>query len=454
MTRTLWGGTGSLDGTLAAYTAGDDRTWDRRLLRWDVLATLAHADGLAAAHLLTREDHRRVRRALVRALADVESGRLTVTDEDEDVHTALEGYLVKLAGRAGERVHTGRSRNDQVLADLRLYTKDALFQVERSALDAAAALEAFARRHRRVLWPGYTHQRRAMPSSVGLWAAAHAEAILDDLHLAGAALALVDRSPLGSAAGFGVPVRLPRRRVARSLGFGSVQWNVAAVQPSRGKTDVAVIAALWTLAHDLGTLAWDVILLSSEEYGLLSLPAALATGSSIMPHKRNPDLFELTRAREGMVAGWLAQAIAVAGKLPSGYHRDAQMLKPPLMQSLDAVRDMASAVASAVPSLRVDHARCAAAVGGDLLATDEVYRRVRDGVPFRSAYRAVAAGVRGGAAAPPLTDAQILGARKDRGGAGDPGLDDLRGRIRAGRRGLARRTEAFRRALDRLVAGA
>ena len=449
MSETLWGG--KLAGEVSAYTAGDDRVWDRRLVEWDIIGTLGHALGLAAAGILTAEEHERLRAALRRALADARSGALTVTAADEDVHTALERRLVRELGELGEKVHTGRSRNDQVLVDLRLYVKDRLLAVTGRLLDASQALVDLARRHRRVVWPGYTHQRRAMPSSVGLWAAGFAEALLDDLEPLEAALRLVDRSPLGSAAGFGVPLPLDRALVARRLGFASAQHNVTAVQPSRGKLDVAVLAALWQVGHDLGKLAFDVILFSSEEFGFLELPAELATGSSIMPQKRNPDVFELTRARAGVIEGCLHEAMAVAGKLPSGYHRDLQMLKGPLMRGLNTAEAMLTMIAFAVPKLGVNREVCAAAVGGDILATDEVLRRVRGGEPFRAAYRAVAAEVRDGVHPPPLGADEILAARSHAGGAGNLGLGELGTAIRTRRRGLERRRAAFSAALAALT---
>src|SRR5215210_4612247 len=200
-----------------AYTAGDDRPWDARLLRWDVLGSLGHIEGLRAARLLSAPDYTRLRRGLRQALAAVDSGRLTVAPHHEDIHTAVEEWLTSRLPGIGERLHTGRSRNDQVACDLRLFLKDYLWSLQGGALDLADALLAFAARHRRVLWPGYTHQRRAMPSSVGLWAGAYAEGVLDTVETLGALWAQVDRSPLGSAAGYGVPLPLDRALVARAL---------------------------------------------------------------------------------------------------------------------------------------------------------------------------------------------------------------------------------------------
>ncbi|HSL17313.1 MAG TPA: lyase family protein [Methylomirabilota bacterium] len=451
MSRTLWGDGSGSDDRVAAYTAGDDRRWDRRLLRWDVLGTMGHVVGLTGAGLLTADEGEALTAELRRTLVATDSGVLTVTNSDEDAHSALEAHLVERLGELGEKVHTGRSRNDQVAAALRLYLKDALLGVEAATIEAAEALLAFGRRHRRLAMPGFTHLRRAMPSSVGLWAAGYAEALLDDLGPLDAAFELADRGPLGSAAGYGVPLPLDRAAVSEALGFARPQLAVTAVQLARGKLEAAVLAALWTVARDLAALSWDVILFSAEEHGYLVLPPELATGSSIMPHKRNPDVFELTRGRAGIVAGLAAQAMAVAGSLPGGYHRDMQLTKGPVMEGLDTVGAMLAMVAGAVPRLGVDAGRCEAAIGGDLLATDEVCRRVRAGAPFRSAFRELAAELAGGAEVPALSPDEVLDARTHLGGAGAPPLDELAVAAAGARAGIDERRRRFTDALAALV---
>jgi argininosuccinate lyase len=451
MSGTLWGEPGALSGQLDAYTASDDRAWDRRLLRWDIVGTAAHVLGLERIGLLETAEASRLRRTLAAALAEEAVGRLAVTDADEDVHTALERYLVERLGELGEKVHAGRSRNDQVLTDLRLYLKDRLLLVVEETCGVAAELLRLGRRHRRVLMPGYTHMRRAMPSTVGLWAAGHAASLLESLTLVWTALELVDRSPLGSAAGYGVPLSLDRAFVARALGFTAVQEVVTSVQASRGKEAAAVLTALWAIGNDLARLSWDVILFAAEEYGFLTLPAELATGSSIMPQKRNPDVFELTRGRAGLLEGYVTQAMAVAGRLPSGYHRDLQLLKEPLMRGVETAMGMLAMMRTAVPSLGVDRRACARAVREDLLATDEVFRRVHGGTPFRKAYREVAALVKRGEKLPAVPLGEVLAPRSSPGGAGDPGLARLAREIRRRREAAARRRRGFEKALACLM---
>ena len=447
---TLWSGAPP-DAEMFAYTAGDDRPWDARLLRWDVLGSLGHIEGLRASRLLGATDYLRLRRGLRAALAEIDSGRLAVAPRQEDVHTAVEDWLTRRLPGIGERLHTGRSRNDQVACDLRLYLKDRLLDLHAGALDLATALLEFAVRHRAVLWPGYTHQRRAMPSSIGLWAGAYAEGVLDTAESLAAVWAQVDRSPLGSAAGYGVPLPLRREVAARALGFGGLDHNVAAVQAGRGKLEAAVLFWCTQLGHELGRLSQDVILFSAEEFGYLRLPAELATGSSIMPHKRNPALFELTRGRAAALEGDLVAVLQIKGKLAGGYQRDFQLLKEPLMRGLERTGAMLAVVARAIPRLEVDRERCRAALEGGALATDEVMRRVEAGRPFRSAYREVAAELAQGKRFTAPSAAKIVARRSSTGGLGNLGLQAARMRLRRAAAWEARERRRFAGALRKLA---
>jgi argininosuccinate lyase len=381
----------------------------------------------------------------------VDAGRLRVSPRQEDVHTAVEEWLTRRLPGVGERLHTGRSRNDQVATDLRLFLKDRLLALHAGALDLAAALLAFAERHRTVLWPGYTHQRRAMPSSVGLWAGAYAEGVLDTAEALAGLWPVVDRSPLGSAAGYGVPLPLKREVAARALGFAGLDRNVATVQGGRGKLEAAALFWCTQLGHELARLSQDVILFSAEEYGYLVLPADLATGSSIMPHKRNPDLFELTRARAAALEGDLVSLLQIKGKLAGGYQRDFQLLKEPLMRGLDRTGAMLAIVAHAVPRLAVDRGRAAAALEGGALATDEVMRRVETGRPFRMAYREVAAALAAGERFEAPTAAKIVARRSSTGGVGNLGLELVRGRLRRGRAWQTSERRRFGQAMAKLA---
>jgi argininosuccinate lyase len=448
---TLWSPAAVPDAAMLDSTAGDDRAWDARLLRWDVLGSLGHVEGLRAAGLLSEADRRRLRAGLRAALAAVDAGRFRVAPRHEDIHTAVEEWLTRRLPGLGERLHTGRSRNDQVACDLRLYLKHELLGLHAAALGLVDALVGFAARHRGVLWPGYTHQRRAMPSSIGLWAGGFAEGVLDTAESLDALWRSVDRSPLGSAAGYGVPLPLAREAAARALGFAGLDRNVATVQGGRGKLEAAALFWCSQLGHELARLAQDVILFSAEEYGYLVLPAELATGSSIMPHKRNPDLFELTRARAAALEGDLVAVLQIKGKLAGGYHRDFQLLKEPLMRGLERTGAMLAIMALAVPRLGVDRRRCAAALEGGALATDEVMRRVEQGRPFRTAYREVAAALGAGERFKAPTQEQLLGRRSSTGGLGNLGLDQARSRVRRARAWHSRERRRFDRALGKLA---
>jgi argininosuccinate lyase len=291
-----------------------------------------------------------------------------------------------------------------------------------------------------------------MPSSAGLWAAAFAEGILDTLESLPALWARADRCPLGSAAGYGVPLPLDREAAARALGFAAPEHNVAAVQNGRGKLEAVVLSWCSELGHELAKLAADVVLYGGEEYGYLVLPPDLATGSSIMPHKRNPDLFELTRARAAALDADLVTVLQLKSKLGSGYHRDFQLLKEPLFRGLDRAREMLAMVAAALPRLVVDRARAAAALaGGGAFATDEVMRRVEAGEPFRSAYRAVAAELARGERFPAPARAALMARRRSTGNLGNLGLPLVSARLRARRTWAAQARRRFETALSRLA---
>jgi argininosuccinate lyase len=447
---TLWS-SGTPDERVFQYTTGDDRSWDARLLPWDVLGSLGHIEGLRAARLINGAEYTELRRGLREIFSATSRGRLQLDHRHEDVHTAVEYWLTNRAPGTGERLHTGRSRNDQVACDIRLYLKNELLTVHRAALALADALVKFAQRYSRVLWPGYTHGRRAMPSSVGLWAGALAEGILNTVESMPALWTQVDRSPLGSAAGYGVPLPLQRQLVARSLGFAGLDLNVAAVQGGRGKLEAAVLFWCTQLGHDVARLSQDVIVFSGEEFGYVTLPSDLATGSSIMPHKRNPDLFELTRGRASAVEGDLLSVLQIKAKLSGGYHRDFQLLKEPLMRGLDRTGAMLEAVTHALPKLGVDRKRCEEALTGGALATDEVMRRVEEGRPFRTAYREVSAELKDGESFEPPPGKRIISRRGSTGGLGNLGLPALRARIRKSFSWNTRERRRFDRALSKLA---
>ncbi|MBK9550365.1 MAG: argininosuccinate lyase [Gemmatimonadetes bacterium] len=450
--ETLWSPGAAPDAQMLAYTVADDRTVDDRLLRWDVLGSLGHAASLKAGKVISPREYATMRRALLAALRAIDAGELQIGPEHEDGHSAVELWLTKRFGDIGERLHTGRSRNDQVATDLRLFLKDEVLALHGQMTDLAESLLAFATTHRRVLWPGYTHQRIAMPSSAGLWAAAYAEGLLDAADAVHGFWQRLDRSPLGSAAGYGVPLPLVREASAKALGFGGIDQVVTSVQGSRGMLEAAALFWCGEAAHHLAKLSADVILFSADEFGWLTLPTELSTGSSIMPQKRNPDLFELTRARAASLEGDLATVLALKGRLAGGYHRDFQFLKAPLFRGLDRMREMLAMLTTAIPRLGVNADRGRAALSGEVLATDEVMRRVREGQTFRKAYREVAAEVKRGIAMPAISSASLIAARQSTGGIGNLPIAALRKRLRTSRRWQVAERRRFARALAALTA--
>ncbi len=393
--KKLWETGNGLDLGVEAYTTGEDPRIDGRLLRYEIYGSLAHANGLKKIKIISGKEYKKISRFLAGLH---KKNAIKITPGQEDIHTALEQELTLALGRLGAKIHLGRSRNDQVQVDLRLYLKDTLLELCERTCRAARAWEAFGASRSELAMPGYTHLQRAMPSTVGHWAASHAEALLENIPSLRAAFEAADACPLGSAAGFGVPLPLDRNLVARLLGFSKVQRNTLRVQSSRPRIEAAAVQAAALLARDLGTLAWDLSLYTTAEFGFLSLDASFSTGSSLMPQKKNPDVIELTRARAALFPGWTAQILSL-GQLPSGYHRDYQLTKGVLFRALDAALEM-TAMAERLPSaMRVDADRCRTSVTPEMLATQEAVALAAQGVPFREAYRRIAEKARNGGAA-------------------------------------------------------
>jgi argininosuccinate lyase len=390
MTR-LWDKGGKLDARVLQYTAGEDYALDERLVPYDVRASIAHGEMLHAQKLLSADDLTRIREALTALAAEHAQGAWHIELADEDVHTALERRMTARIGDAGARIHLGRSRNDQVLTALRLYLRDVIDELSAGARGVVAALTRLAERDGGIALPGYTHMQQAMPSSVGWWAQAYAAELTDDAHGIGSVRARIDKSPLGSGAGFGTPgLPIDREATARALGFQSVQQPVTSVQLSRGKAEAQLLFEIALLMQDLGRLASDLLLFYTQEFSYVDLPDAFTTGSSIMPQKRNPDVFELIRGRTATALACLQEALGICAKLPSGYQRDLQLLKFPLFRGIDLATQTLQIVPAAIDSLRFrpDRIRLDPAVH----AAEEAYAIVvREGIPFREAYRRVAA---------------------------------------------------------------
>ena len=386
----LWDKGSKLDERVLRYTAGEDHALDNRLVAYDVRASIAHAEMLHLQGLISAEDFAAIAGGLSeigRAHAD---GKWSVQLEHEDGQTALENLLVERIGEAGKRVHLGRSRNDQVLTALRLYLKDAVIELEKAATAVAAALDELITRQGSITLPGYTHMQQAMPSSVALWAGGFAAELRDDAEGLRQCQRRLDKSPLGSAAGYGVSkVPVDRERTRNALGFGSVQEPVTAVQLSRGKAEAQVAFEIALVMQDAGRLAADLLLFYTQEFSFVELPEAFTTGSSIMPQKRNPDVFELIRGRTATASAALSEVLAIVAKLPSGYQRDLQLIKAPLFRAIDVCFDTLAILAAALPGVKFRPENIALDAGVHAAeAANELV--VKEGISFRDAYRRIA----------------------------------------------------------------
>ena len=390
----LWDKGTPLDDQVLRYTAGEDHQLDARLVNYDVAGSKAHAAMLAAKGLISGDDAEAIQQGLDQLADSFAAGEWAISLEDEDVHTALETRLTAAIGEAGARLHLGRSRNDQVLTALRLYLKDACTELSAAANAVAQTLRNLAARQGKVALPGYTHLQQAMPSSVGLWAEGYAAEIVDDAIAIDGVLRRLDKNPLGSAAGYGVPgIGLDRTHTQKTLGFSEIHEPVTAVQLSRGKAEAELTLQMVLLLNDLGRLASDLLLFYTREFSYVRLPESMTTGSSIMPQKRNPDVLELVRGAGAVAQGALNEIIATTAKLTSGYHRDLQRLKAPLFRSIDLTLASSAIVARTLDGVEF--------IADNIVLDDGLYAAqranemvVKEGIPFREAYRRVAAALK------------------------------------------------------------
>ncbi len=384
---TLWQKEYTVDALIHAYTVGRDFELDLDLVRPDCAASIAHVRMLKQIGILDDREAADLEETLMKALVMSEEGSFTITREDEDCHTALEGFLVSQLGDTGKKVHTGRSRNDQVQTALRLWMRDMLHQTIEAGWSLVERIHLFSHRHMRTPMPGRTHMQIAMPSSVGLWAGAYGEELLDEIAHLFAVLEIIDQCPLGSAASYGVPLPLDREMTSRLLGFSRVQNNVLYANNCRGKFEAVTVDALEYIALTLSKIAQDLMLFSLPEFGYFSLPDELCTGSSIMPQKKNPDGLELTRSKAALVAGYAASIKNVIRSLPSGYNRDFQDTKEPFMQASRTVFLMIKVMDLTFSKLQVHEDALEKAFTPEIYATDAAISMARSGMSFRDAYR-------------------------------------------------------------------
>ena len=383
----------AVDPDILAYTVGDDPVLDRELTTWDCMGTAAHVTMLSEMPVeppvVTKDEAARVREELAKVVAAAKAGDFTIEESDQDVHMAVERRLTETLGDLGKKIHTGRSRNDQVAVDVRLHVKDQLLGLEDELAALAKALVDFGKAHDRVPLVGRTHLQPAMPSSVGVWATGHAEMLLDQTENLEAAYRLNDLCPLGSAAGYGVPLPLDRKRTSDLLGFARPLHNVFGASMARGEDEAALLSALAQLMSVLSRLAEDMILFSMPEFGYFRLPRAYCTGSSIMPQKYNPDVLELVRSKTAQVLGLATASLSLLHAMPGGYNRDLQDCKGLYMKGLSIARTTLRILTKVVAGMSIDEDALRRGFISGVFATDVALRKVAAGTPWREAYHQV-----------------------------------------------------------------
>ena len=384
----------TIDADILAYTVGEDPVLDLSLAKWDCMGTAAHVTMLSEMKglkrpIVTKSEAAKVRKELGRIVRLAAAGKFAIRVDDQDVHMAVERMLTEKLGDLGKKIHTGRSRNDQVAVDVRLHMKDAILATERELLELASELCSFGHDVGPVPMVGRTHLQPAMPSTVEMWATGHAEMILDQLENFRAAYAIADLNPLGSAAGYGVPLPLDRRRTAELLGFSRTLHNCFGASMARGECEAALLSALAQLMAVLSRLAEDMILFSMPEFAYFKLPREYCTGSSIMPQKFNPDVLELVRGKTAQVIGWQTAALTLLHAMPGGYNRDLQDAKLLYMKGLETTRTTLRILAKVAKGLKVNPDVCRAAFTPGVFATDVALKKVAEGMPWRDAYHEV-----------------------------------------------------------------
>ena len=389
----LWQKKYELNKTIEQYTVGKDYLWDVFLAPFDCKASKVHATMLGRIGILSKEEVEKLNIELDKILKTIDAGKFTILPEQEDCHTAIEAILTDRLGDLGKKIHTGRSRNDQVLTAMRLYVKEEMGICKRLCDEVIVSVGKFSKKYGAIVYPGYTHMRKAMPSTFLLWSSSFADSMRDNQILFEAVWKIVDQSPLGTAAGYGVPLELDREFTAKEMGFARVQENAVYAQHSRGKFEGALLHYLSQVMWDLNRLASDLILYSMPEFGYIELPDNFCTGSSIMPQKKNPDVLELMRAKFHVVYSYEQQVFQLASDLMSGYNRDVQLTKGPVIKAFEEVKSSLEIAVLLFREMKVNKNHCEQAMSDELFATERVYDLVKKGVPFREAYQQVSSSI-------------------------------------------------------------
>jgi len=369
------------------FTVGSDREYDLLLAAYDCEASSAHAQMLAKIGLLTKKEADLVTLALNNLKTKAQEGSFTIEDEFEDMHSKIEHVLIDQLGDLGKKIHTARSRNDQVLVAMHLYLKDEITGIKKTVIELFDLLMSLAEQHKNELIPGYTHLQVAMPSSFGMWFSAYAESLIDDVQFLNTAFSLADQNPLGSAAGYGSSFPIDREYTTEVLNFGTLKYNSVAAQMSRGKVEKTTAVALSMVGSTLSKFAMDVCLYMGQDFNFVSFPDDLTTGSSIMPHKKNPDIFELIRGKCKALQALPTQLILLTTNLPSGYHRELQLAKGPIIDGIQELKACLDMLLFSLPKIEVSKNITDQSKYDYLFSVDTLNAKVQDGMPFRDAYR-------------------------------------------------------------------
>lgn len=383
----LWNSGTAVPQQIDSFTVGNDREIDMHLAVYDCQASAAHAKMLAHVGLLAQDEADQLVKALQKIEAQATAGELSIEEAFEDIHSKIEYELIQALGPLGKKIHMGRSRNDQVLTALQLYIKAELNAITSLTEELFNALLELAETHQKDLMPGYTHMQVAMPSSFGLWFSAYAEALIDDIYLLQTAHKLADQNPLGSAAGFGSSFAIDREMTTKTLGFGDLSYNVIKAQMGRGKVEKATATGISYLAATLSKFAMDICLYMGQDYGFIRFPDALTTGSSIMPHKKNPDVFELIRGKCNLLQGLPNQLSLLCTNLPSGYHRELQLTKTLLINGINELKSCLELFLWCIPQIEVQKNLLEASKYDSLFSVDTLNVWVQEGMHFRDAYQ-------------------------------------------------------------------
>jgi len=392
----LWDKGISIDQLIEKFTVGNDREIDLKIAAYDIQASLAHAQMLVEIGLLKPEELKDIKGVFEGLKSQLNEGTFVIDTQFEDIHSKLEYELTKALGDTGKKIHTARSRNDQVLVALQLYYKDTLKSIQEKTKILFDTLIDLAETHKIALLPGYTHLQVAMPSSFGLWFSAYAESLIDDVYVLQAAQKVVDQNPLGSAAGYGSSFPIDRAFTTKALGFETLKYNVVAAQMSRGKNERIMASSLGNLAHTIGKMAMDICLYMSQNFDFIGFPESLTTGSSIMPHKKNPDVFELIRGKCNKLQSLDTEMLLITNNLPSGYHRDFQLLKENMIHGLDDLESILDIFNYAIQQIQVKKIDLNDPKYQYLFTVDSINALVMQGASFREAYQTIGAQVQAG----------------------------------------------------------